>query len=69
MRMSWTGHRARIGEKVNAFRVLVEKPEGKRLKVEVDVGGNNIKMNLKDKGWCGLDWIHLAEIGTSGGLL
>jgi hypothetical protein len=29
-RMRWVGHVARIGEKRNAYRILVEKPEGKR---------------------------------------
>jgi hypothetical protein len=29
-RMSWVGHVARMGEKGNAYRVLVGKPEGKR---------------------------------------
>jgi hypothetical protein len=30
-RMRWTGHVARMGEKRNAYRILVGKPEGKRL--------------------------------------
>jgi hypothetical protein len=29
-RMKWTGHVAQMGEKRNAYRVLVEKPRGKR---------------------------------------
>jgi hypothetical protein len=29
-RMIWMGHIARIGEKRRAYRLLVEKPEGKR---------------------------------------
>jgi hypothetical protein len=29
-RMRWAGYVARMGEKKNANRVLVEKPEGKR---------------------------------------
>jgi hypothetical protein len=29
-RMRWTEHVARIGEKRNAYRILVLKPEGKR---------------------------------------
>jgi hypothetical protein len=29
-RMRWVGHIARIGEKRNAYRLLVGKPEGKR---------------------------------------
>jgi hypothetical protein len=29
-RMRWTWHVARMGEKRNAYRLLVRKPEGKR---------------------------------------
>jgi hypothetical protein len=29
-RMRWAGHAARMGEKRNAYRILVGKPEGKR---------------------------------------
>jgi hypothetical protein len=29
-RMRWAGHVARMGEKKNAYRLLVGKPEGKR---------------------------------------
>jgi hypothetical protein len=29
-RMRWAGHIALIGEKRNAYRILVGKPEGKR---------------------------------------
>jgi hypothetical protein len=31
MRMRWAGHVARMGEKRNVYRLLVGKPEGKRL--------------------------------------
>jgi hypothetical protein len=30
-RMRWAGHVAQMGEKRNAYRLLVGKPEGKRL--------------------------------------
>jgi hypothetical protein len=29
-RMRWAGHAARIGDKRNAYRILVGKPEGNR---------------------------------------
>jgi hypothetical protein len=29
-RMRWAGHEARMGEKRNAYRLLVGKPDGKR---------------------------------------
>jgi hypothetical protein len=61
-RMIWAGHVARIGETRNAYRILVGKPEGKRLLGRqrhrwVD----NIKMDLREIGWDGLDWIDLAQ--------
>jgi hypothetical protein len=30
---------------------------------------DNIKMNLREIGWDGMDWIDLVRIGTIGGLL
>jgi hypothetical protein len=30
---------------------------------------DNIKMDLREIGWDGMDWIDLAQDGTSGGLL
>jgi hypothetical protein len=29
-RIGWAGHAARMGERRNAYRILVGKPEGKR---------------------------------------
>jgi hypothetical protein len=51
-----------MGEKRNAYRLLVRKPEGKR-----PLGRprcrwvGNIKMDLLEIGWCGVDWIGLAQ--------
>jgi hypothetical protein len=57
-RMRWAGHVARMEEKRNAHRLLVEKSEGKRpLGRWVD----NIKMDLGEIGWCNVDWIVLAQ--------
>jgi hypothetical protein len=50
------GNVARVGVKGNAYMILVGKPEGKR-----ELGRprhrwvDNIKMNLKETGWCGSD--------------
>jgi hypothetical protein len=58
----WAGHVARMGEKKNAYRILVGKPEGNR-----PVGRHrlrwedNIKMNLTDIGWGDMDWSDLAH--------
>jgi hypothetical protein len=61
-RMRWAGHVARMGEKRNAYRLLVGKPEGKRLPGRSRcrwVG--NIRMELLEIGWGGVDWIGLAQ--------
>jgi len=60
-RIRGAGHVERIGERAVACRVLVGKPEGKRplgrsvLRWDVD-----IKMDLQEVGWRGMDWIDLA---------
>jgi hypothetical protein len=60
--MRWAGHVGRIGEKRNAHRILVGKPEGKRpLGRPRRRWVDNIKMNHRDIGWNGMDWIDLAQ--------
>jgi hypothetical protein len=55
--MRWAGHVARIREKRNAYRLLVEKPEGRR-----PIGRprrrwlGNIRMDLVEVGWGDVDW-------------
>jgi hypothetical protein len=61
-RMRWAGHVARIGEKRNACRLLVGKPEGKRpLGRPSRRWVDNIRMDLGEVGWRDVDWIGLAE--------
>jgi hypothetical protein len=61
-RMRWEGHVARMGEKRNAYRILVGKPEGKRpLGRPRRRWVDNIKRNLRNIGWDGIDWIDLAQ--------
>jgi hypothetical protein len=60
--MRWAGHLARMGEKRNAFRILVRKPEGKRpLGRQRRRWVDNIKIDLREIGWDGMDWIDVAE--------
>jgi hypothetical protein len=51
-----------MGERRNAYRILVGNPEGRRplgrpRRRLVD----NIKMDLREVGWDGRDWIDLAQ--------
>jgi hypothetical protein len=56
-RMWLAGHVGRMGEKRNAYRLLVGKPEGKR-----PLGRPyHIKMDLVEMGSGGVDWIGLAQ--------
>jgi hypothetical protein len=50
-RLIWAGHVARIGKKRNTYRLLVEKPEGKRpLGRPRQRWVDNIKMDLGEIG-------------------
>jgi hypothetical protein len=61
-RMRWAGHVARMGEKRNAYRILVGMPEGKRpLGRPRRRWVDNIEMDLRGIGWDGGDWIDLAQ--------
>jgi hypothetical protein len=60
-RIRWAGPVARMGKKRNAYRLLVEKPEGKRsLGRPRHRWVDNIKMVLREIGWGGMDWTDLA---------
>jgi hypothetical protein len=51
-----------MGEKRNAYRILVGNPEGKRTLGRPRRGWmDNIKMDLRGVGWDGGDWIDLAQ--------
>jgi hypothetical protein len=62
-RMRWAGHVARMGEKRNADRLLVGKPEGKR-PLWIILGW--ILERWDGVMWTGLVWL---RIGTGGELL
>jgi hypothetical protein len=50
------------GEKSNAYRILVGKPEGKRpLGRPRRRWVDNIKIDLRETGWDGMDWIDMAQ--------
>jgi hypothetical protein len=52
-RKRWAGHVARMWEKRNAYRILVERPRRRWV--------DSIKMDLREIGWDGMDWIDLAQ--------
>jgi hypothetical protein len=53
-------HVARIGE--NTCRILAGKPQGKRpLGRPRHRWEDNIKIDLREIGWGGIDWIHPAQ--------
>jgi hypothetical protein len=61
-RMKWVCHIAGMGEKRNAYRIFVGEPEGKRpLGRPRRRWVDNIKIDLREKGWDGVDWTGLAQ--------
>jgi hypothetical protein len=61
-RMRWVGNMAHMGEKRNVCRIFVMEPEGKRSLERPRHGWeNNIKMDIKEIGWEGVEWIDVAQ--------
>jgi hypothetical protein len=68
MRLAW--HVVGMGEKRNACRILVVKPEEKRpLWRPRRMWVGNIKTDLREVGRYGMERLIWLRIGTSGGLL
>jgi hypothetical protein len=59
-RLRWAGHVARIEKRRGAYRALVAKPEGRRPLGKPRRRREDIKMDLREVGWGGADWIDLA---------
>jgi hypothetical protein len=60
-RIRWVGHVVRRARKRNAYRILVGKPEEKRpLGRPRRSWMDNIKMDFREIGSDGMDWIDLA---------
>jgi hypothetical protein len=59
-KMRWPGHVERVEERIDPYRLLVAKPEGKRPLGRVNVDGNIILKLILQK-WDGeVDWIDLV---------
>jgi hypothetical protein len=62
MRMRWIGHVKRMGRRRNVYMILAEKPKGKRpLGAPRRRWADNIKMDLSEVEWGGIDWSDLAQ--------
>jgi hypothetical protein len=59
-RMRYAGHVVRMGTKRSGYSTLVGKPERRRplgrLRCE-----DNIKIDIREMGWGGMDWTDLAQ--------
>jgi hypothetical protein len=61
-RMRWVGHVARMGEGRGVYRVLIGRTKGKRpLGRPKRRWEDNIKMDLREIGIDGANWIQLAQ--------
>jgi hypothetical protein len=61
-RMRWVGHVAHLGEGRAVYRVLTGRPEGRRpLGRHRCRWEDNIKMDLREIGINGVNWIQLAQ--------
>ena len=55
------GHVARMWEKRGIYRGMMGKPKGKRPLGRPRQRKEDIKMDIKEVGWEGMDWIDLAQ--------
>jgi hypothetical protein len=61
-RMRWVGHVACMGERRDAYKVLICKLDGKRPSGRCrSRRENNIRIEGKEIKWEGVDWIYLAQ--------
>jgi hypothetical protein len=61
-KMRWTGHVARMRGKRNVYRTLVGTQEGKKLLEKPRCRWlENIKMDLREIEWGGVDWTDLVQ--------
>jgi hypothetical protein len=56
--MSWAGHVALMQNMRNAYKILASKPEKNICR---RMWENNIKIDLKETEWDGVDWIHVVH--------
>jgi hypothetical protein len=60
--MRWAGRVACMWEIRNAYKIVIRKLEGKKpLRIPRHRWKNNIRMDFREIGWEGVDWMHLAQ--------
>jgi hypothetical protein len=59
-RVRWAGHVTQM-ENRNAQRILVGKPGQRQLGRSKHRWVDNIKMDLRETGWDGMDWLDAAQ--------
>jgi hypothetical protein len=69
-RMRWAGHVASMAEGKGVYGFFVGRPNEKRQLGRVrHRWEDNIKIDIRERGIDGANWIQLAQDGSSGGLL
>jgi len=60
--MRWLHYMAHMREVGGVCKILVGRPERKRpLRISRRRWEDNIRMDLREVGWEGMDWIHLFQ--------
>jgi len=57
----WIGHVSRIGERLHTNNISTGKHEGKRPLGRPKRRREDIRMNMREIRWEGVDWIHLLS--------
>jgi hypothetical protein len=57
--MRWVGHVASMGEMINAYNIFIGNSDAED--IDRHTQEHNIKMYLRELGWEGVNWIHLAQ--------
>jgi hypothetical protein len=60
-RMIWAGHVACMGDMRTVYNILVGKSDCMRLLGRPGSRWEDIRMDLLEIGWEGVDWMHLAQ--------
>jgi hypothetical protein len=61
-KMRWAGHLVQM-EKMIAYKILVGRPEGKNpLRRRRRRWEDDIRIDLREIGWSGMEWIDLAQV-------